>query len=196
MILNAQKPVAPQGARIGIGDFRWWTDSRGLAATVATLGVPFKNPVPITNEYSPENPKPSVSCGHPAWRPGKVKWWFTEASDVWNTSDRGQIVAVRPKDICVAFFNGKAASDFPAQIKELNEAFTAKDMARAQLAWNALRDALPFVLAGFMAMLVKNYLLIWLPMLKKAWTQTTIPNGEGHIHMSTNPTDEVKNAFL
>lgn len=182
-----------------IADFRWWTDHRGLAATVATLGVPLKDGKtmpPCTNEYTPENPKPQVPPGHPQWRPGNVKWWFCEASETWNTTERGQVVAVKPKHITSAFFNGKAAQDFPSQIKELNEAFAAKDMAKAQASWNALRDALPFVLAGYMAMLVKNYLLLWMPLLKKAWTQVTIPSGQGHIHVSTNPSEQVKNAML
>lgn len=175
-----------------IGEFRFWTDHRGLAACLATLGVPFKNPIPITNEYSPEVPKPNFPIGHPGWRPGKIKWWFEATSEIWKSAGK----EIKPKDLTKAFFDGKAALAFPEQINALNEAFRAKDMIRAETAWNALRDALPFVLAGFMATLVKNYLLIWLPMLKKAWTQITIPSGQGHIHLSTNPTEEVKKAFL
>lgn len=156
-----------------------------------TMGVPPKNPVPITNEYTPEEPKPDYPVGHSRWRPGKVKWYF-ESESHWTAADK----PISPKSITSAYWDGKAASVFGDRIKAVEDAFRGNDLNACRIAWLALRNDLPFVMAGYMGIMVKNYLLCWIPMLKKAWTQTTLPSGNGNCHMSTNPTDEVKEAML
>ncbi len=178
--------------QIPIGDFRFITDQRGLAACLVTMGIRFKNPVPITNEYTPENPKPNFPVDHPRWRPGKVKWHFESVTDHWLSADK----PIKPKALTSAYFDGKGAENLHTHIKVLEEAFKANDINAAQVAWLTLKNDLPFVLASYMGIMVKNYLLVWLPMLKKAWTQTSIPSGNGQCNLSTNPTEEVKNAML
>ena len=156
-----------------------------------TMGTPPKNPVPITMEYTPENPKPDFPVGHPRWRPGKVKWWF-ESESHWTSADK----PVLPNAITSAYWNAKAAMAFGDRIKAVDDAFASGDINASRLAWLTLKNDLPFVLAGYMGIMVKNYLLCWLPMLKKAYTLTSIPSGSGEIHTSTNPTDEVEEAML
>jgi hypothetical protein len=175
-----------------IGDFRFITDNRDLAAALWTLGVPAKNPVPITNEYTPENPKPPFPVGHARWRPGDVKWHFESVTAGWTVAG----CPIQPKALTTAFFKGKGADSLQSHMKALDDAFTARDINAAQVAWNALRNDLPFVLMSYLGIAAKNRILIWLPMLKKAWTQTTLPSGNGQCHLSTNPSEAVKSALL
>lgn len=179
------------------------TSSRGLAACLATLGVPFKNPVPITNEYSDTNPVPSVPCGHPRWRPGKVQWHFEDRSNEWTSGGN----PVTPKTLTKAFhaplkdleseFHSAAlAGSLEAKFKALDDALNAGNINGVGTAWLAIKNDMPFVLAGYIGIALRNYLMIWLPMLKKGWTQLSIASGEGQCNLSTNPSESVKKALL
>ncbi len=126
------------------------------------------------------------------WRPGKVKWHFEATTDHWLSADK----PIKPKALTSAYFSGKGADNLQAHIKTLEAALESRDINAAKAAWLALKNDLPFVLASYLGIMAKNYLLVWLPMLKRAWTQTTLPSGQGEMHMSTNPTEEVKSAML
>lgn len=175
-----------------IGEFRFLTPDRSLAACLATMGVPFKQSVPITNEYSENRPVPQVPCGHPSWRPGRVTWHFESISDTWEHCGR----PILPKDITVAFRKGEEANNFAASIKQMDGLMELGDINLIRREWLLFRESLPFVIAGYINTALENYRIIWLPMLKKAWTQITTKNGEGDIHTSTNPTNEVREKLL
>lgn len=185
-----------------IGDFRFITSNRGLAACLAVLGVPFKEKVPITNEYGEQNQVPQVPFGHPRWRAGRLKWHLEAVSQSWTVNGK----PIMPKAIVTEYHSGKAAGSIEERFKAMDESLGAGNIPEASSAWLALKNDMPYILAGFIGAAEKTRERIFMPMLKAAYEQEkttglsinmiTIAEGAGEIHTSVNPSEAVKDSML
>jgi hypothetical protein len=176
---------------------------------LATLGVPFKNPVPITNEYTDKIPVPKAQPGQKGWYPGEVTWHFDSASQSWESQGK----PVTPKLFTSAYIDGvKGIKDLENEFAGVQPAATIEERFAAieaaiesgnvnnvRVAWLTFRNEMPFILARFIGIAIRNYLVVWWPMLTTkdkegnfAWSQISVPSGNGQFNTSTRPTDEVK----
>lgn len=185
-----------------IGDFRFSTSLRGLAACLATLGVPLKSSVPIANQYTPERPVPQVPFGHQRWYPGRIHWFFEAVSQSWSSAGK----PVTPKLLTKAYHRRDEANRLEERFKDLDDALQAGDLNRASVAWLVIKNEMPYAMAGMIGAAMDNYQKIWMPLLKEAYEEekrtgltinmVSVPNQDGHIYTTPNPTDEVKDAML
>lgn len=185
-----------------IGEFRFVVSNRGLAACLATLGIPFKQTVPITMEYGENNPVPKVPFGHPRWKAGRIKWYMEAATESWKINGH----PIAPSTLTKAYYSGEAATRIGTRIKAIDDAFQVGNADEAAKAWLNLKNDMPLILAGFIKFAEDNRVKIFMPMIKAAYEEEkitgksinmiTIQENEGEIHTSINPTDEVKENML
>lgn len=185
-----------------IGEFRFHTTNRGLAACLATLGVPLKQEVPILNCYSERKPVPKFPFGHPRWYAGKMKWFFEAASESCFKAGK----PIMPNEITKAYYATDEATNIDKNIALLDAAFLSGNVTEAARHWLLFKDMMPFVIAGFIRRAMDNRERLFLPLLKEAYEQqkktgkgpdvVSVSEGESETHTSTNPSETVKQNLL
>jgi hypothetical protein len=185
-----------------IGDFRFQTTNRGLAACLATLGVPLKQKIPVVNCYSERKPVPKVPFGHPRWYAGSIRWFFEAASETCFRAGK----PIMPNELTKAYYSAEAAAKLDAGIAAIDAVLAAGNHNEVLRLWALHKDSLPLVMAGFIRRAMDNRERLFLPLLKEAYEEekktgrgpdiVTVSDGEGEIHTTKNPSETVKETLL
>lgn len=185
-----------------IGESFFQTTNRGLAAALATLGFPLKKEVPVINSYSERKPVPKAPFGHPRWYPGTLRWRF----EISSTESESAGKPVLTNKVTREFYDGSEALKLDGYVKALDDAIAAKDQQAIATAWLHLKNALPYILAGYMKFHEANRERLFLPLLKEAYEQqkltgkgpdiVSVSEGATETHMSSNPTEKLKETLL
>lgn len=185
-----------------IGESFFQTTNRGLAAALATMGFPLKKNVPVINSYSERKPVPKFPFGHPKWYFGTLRWRFEMVSETSESAGKSCLT----NKITREYYDGTEAKKLDDYTKALDDAIKAKDIAAIGQAWLKLKDAMPYILAGYMKFHEANRERLVMPLLKQAYDQeketglsidmVSVSEDETEVHMGKNPTETVKEKLL